>query len=300
MIEVWYDVPHLPEWGALIAMYFYFTGLSAGTFVVSALGTAMGVEKYKPLAKYASLIAFLLLLVAPTILLIDLEQPTRFYTLFYHFNPTSVMSWGTYLLTWYPIVCLVYTYYLWKKPEAKKTIKILGMIGVPSAIAVHGYTGFIFGVVKARAFWYTALQPSYFLASALVSGFGLMIAVVILLNKFVLSEEGKKQIPIELAYDLGRMLLYILAVDLFFVGTQLLVTLNGSADAVAAATYALHDPLFVWGELVMGAIVPFILLVLPQTRRSLAGISAASILVIIGVFIVRWSLVHIGQAIPLS
>ena len=301
MNEMVYNVFHGMEWGRFIALYFYFTGLSAGTFVISSMATVMGMEKYKPLAKYGALLAFVLLLVAPVLLIVDLGQPLRFWHLMVptYWHVTSVIAWGSILLTLYPILCLIYAYYLWIRPHEQKTIKILGTIGVPLAISVHAYTGFIFGVVKSRAFWYTALQPAYFLASAFVSGFGLMMIVALLLNKYG-SEETKKGLPTTLIYDMGRILSYILAVDFFFVLCQIIITLHGNLESVAAAKFALHDPIYVWGEIMMGLIVPYIILVFPKTKRNISWVTTAAVLVLIGVAFVRWSIVHIGQSIPIS
>ncbi len=301
MEEMVYNVFHKLEWGLLIAMYFYFTGLSAGTFVISSMATVMGMEKYKPLAKYAALLAFLLLGSVPILLILDLGRPLRFWHIMVptYFHVTSVIAWGTLLLSLYPILCFIYAFYLWIKPEEKKIIRTLGMIGVPLAIAVHAYTGFIFGVVKSRAFWYTALQPAYFLASAFVSGFGLMMLVTLLLNKYG-SEETKKAISKSLVYDMGRILSYILAVDFFFVVSQILITLHGNVESVMAVTFALKDPLYLWGEIVAGLIIPYIILILPRTKRNLSWVTMAAVLVLIGVAFVRWSIVHIGQSIPIS
>ncbi len=301
MEEMVYNVFHKLEWGLLIAMYFYFTGLSAGTFVISSMATVMGMEKYKPLAKYAALLAFLLLGSVPFLLILDLGQPLRFWHIMVptYFHVTSVIAWGTLLLSLYPILCFIYAFYLWIKPEEKKIIRTLGMIGVPLAIAVHAYTGFIFGVIKSRAFWYTALQPAYFLASAFVSGFGLMMLVTLLLNKYG-SEETKKAISKSLVYDMGRILSYILAVDFFFVVSQILITLHGNVESVLAVTFALKDPIYLWGEIVAGLIIPYIILILPRTKRNLSWVTVAAVLVLIGVAFVRWSIVHIGQSIPIS
>ena len=301
MEEMVYNVFHKLEWGLFIAMYFYFTGLSAGTFVISSMATVMGMEKYKPLAKYAALLAFLLLGSVPILLILDLGRPLRFWHIMVptYFHVTSVIAWGTLLLSLYPILCFIYAFYLWIKPEEKKIIRTLGMIGVPLAIAVHAYTGFIFGVVKSRAFWYTALQPAYFLASAFVSGFGLMMLVTLLLNKYG-SEETKKAISKSLVYDMGRILSYILAVDFFFVVSQILITLHGNVESVMAVTFALKDPIYLWGEIVAGLIIPYIILILPRTKRNLSWVTVAAVLVLIGVAFVRWSIVHIGQSIPIS
>jgi formate-dependent nitrite reductase membrane component NrfD len=96
-------------------------------------------------------------------LLTDLFQPLRFWYLFIHFNPTSPLSWGTFILCAYPIFTGIYIYFLFKGNV--RWSKIFGVISLPTAIGVHGYTGFVLGFAKARVLWNTAVMPSYFLAS---------------------------------------------------------------------------------------------------------------------------------------
>ena len=43
-------------------------------------------------------------------------------------------------------------------------------IGIPVALGVHGGTGAIFAVVKARPAWYSPIVPLVFIISALASG----------------------------------------------------------------------------------------------------------------------------------
>ncbi len=57
--------------------------------------------------------------------------------------------------------------------------QLFGTIGIPLAVFVHGYTGFILALGKARALWNTALMPFLFLVSAMVSGIALMILISI-------------------------------------------------------------------------------------------------------------------------
>jgi len=42
----------------------------------------------------------------------------------------------------------------------KPLTKLFGTIGIPLAVFVHGYTGFILALGKARALWNTALMLS--------------------------------------------------------------------------------------------------------------------------------------------
>ncbi len=56
-----------------------------------------------------------------------------------------------------------------------KAIKLLASIGIPVALFLHGYAGFIFGSVKANALWLTPLMPVIFIVSAIVSGIALCL-----------------------------------------------------------------------------------------------------------------------------
>lgn len=293
-LKVTFNIPHSVAWGLPIAQYFYFTGLSAGTFVISTLATVFGIKKYKPLAKYGAVLAFILLAAAPLSLIFDLEQPARFWHLFLWFNPTAVISWGTWLLSVYPVVCLIYAWYLFKEDERKS--RILGIIGVPLAICVHGYTGFVFGVVKARAFWYSALMPPYFLASAFVSGFGLMILFVILKDRYWERKKPDEEIIIGLSGYLRACII----IAFIFTFCNIMILLSGSEDAYLSAIVALNDPFFIFGDLLIGYFAPLTILSIPKTRSSIKWIVVASIMTVVGVYWMRYSLVVIGQAIPLS
>ena len=51
---------------------------------------------------------------------------------------------------------------------------ILGILGIPAAIIVHGGVGTIFAVAKARPNWLGGVFPLLFIVSALTSGGALL------------------------------------------------------------------------------------------------------------------------------
>jgi Ni/Fe-hydrogenase subunit HybB-like protein len=65
MIDIYYNVFHKVSWDIRIPLYFYFTGLSAGSFVLSSLFTVFGLKQFKSLAFTAGVSAVILLLLAP-------------------------------------------------------------------------------------------------------------------------------------------------------------------------------------------------------------------------------------------
>ncbi len=292
---VLYNVPHAIPWQIYIPLYFYFTGLSAGSFILSTLSTVFGIKRFKPMALPSAIISFVLLLLAPLCLILDLQQPTRFWHTLVpeYFNQTSALSYGSYLLTLYPIANLIYIYFIFVKND--KATKILGTITVPLALFVHAYTGFAFALVRARAWWHSALMPGYFLTSALLSGIALLLIVAMVSNNY-----RKEKLDPELFVTLRQMMIGILLVDLFWNGSFWLTLLVSTADGYASIMFALHDKLYLWGELFFGMLIPLFILIFPWTNTRRPWLYAASALIIGGVFLMRYSVVFIGFDIPLS
>ena len=206
-------------WGLPIVIYPYITGLMAGAFVVSALYHVFGVKEFKPIGNFALIAAFCFGSFAGLPLLLHLGQPQRAYEIYLTPHLTSAMSifgyvWGGYMivllieiwlifreyytrkfhedsgikkLVWYVFTLGVTTYNPDSAPLDRKLSRILAGIGIPWAILLHGYVGFIFGSVKAIAWWATPLQPVIFILSAVVSG----LAVLLLMYSFIMWKRGE-------------------------------------------------------------------------------------------------------------
>ena len=292
-----YNIFHEHPFGLPIAIYFYMTGMSAGSFLISTMSYGMGIKKFKPLGKVGVVLATLLLVLAPAFLIIDLGQPLRFWHLFPYLNFKSAITWGSFLLVAYPLNCVIYGINMFKGND--KLTKMFGLIGIPLAISVHGYTGFILALIKARALWNTALMPIYFLVSAMVSGIALMILVVFIQNLI----RKDKQLNIDLAADLGKILVITIIFDLFLVLSDVLVLLNSDTEAKEGAAMLLTGnfrPYFLGVEIILGSIIPLVLLLLPFTKRNPITLSFAAVLAMIGVFAMRYVMVIGGMSLPLS
>jgi len=293
---VLYNVFPQETFGALIAVYFYLTGLSAGSFVLSTMAFVFGMEKFKPIGKIGVILATLFLVMAPLALLVHVGQPFKSWHLFVHLNITSPITWGSFLLTLYPINCIIYGYFMFKGNQ--RLTRLFGTIGIPLAIFVHGYTGFILALGKARALWNTALMPFLFLVSAMVSGIALMILISMVKDRFFSKE---KTINRELVFGLGKMLAAMILIDLFLVLSDVLVLLVSHAEAQEVAHLLLTGKFsvyFIWVENVLGKILPALILLIPRLR-NLATITIASILVVVGIFFMRYVVVLGGEFIPL-
>lgn len=291
-----YTVPQGEAFGISIAIYFYLTGLSAGSFIISTLAYGFGMEKYKPLGKIGVVIATLLLVAAPMFLLVHSGRPMRAWHLFVYLNGTSPISWGSFLLTIYPINCIIYGFFMFKG-EARLT-KIFGLVGIPLALMVHGYTGFILSFAKAHALWRSSMMPILFLTSALVSGVAMMILVTIIKDK-LFSESG--EVNKEVVFGLGKMLMWLLVFDLFLSLSDLGVHYFGEAESHESASLLLFGafaPLFIGVETILGKVIP-LALVSTEKTRSVAVYGFISLMVMVGIFVMRCNVVLGGEYIPL-
>jgi Ni/Fe-hydrogenase subunit HybB-like protein len=191
----------------------------------------------------------------------------------------------------------------------KKAVKIVAGIGIPVAGFLHGYAGFIFGSVKANALWMSPLMPVIFIMSAVVSGIALcMLTYIVIMEwrKFQAGRAGEdletvrilKGAEIELMTKTARYLIFFLIaaimlelLDMIFRG----YTAMKSWDILRSVMF--HKDfinIFVL-QYGLGDALPFLLLVLP--RLSIRRLTVALVLVLFGVFMMRWNVV-IGAARP--
>lgn len=191
-------------------------------------------------------------------------------------------------------------------------VKVLAGIGIPVACFLHGYAGFIFGSVKANALWMSPLMPVIFIMSAVVSGIALCMLtyiVVMRIRKIRVRTDGgsgtdPERIEGELALVITRASRYLLGfliaaitlefLDMIFRG----YTAMKSWDILRSVMYGKDFINIFVLQYGLGNLVPFVLLVLP--RLTIRRAALALVLVLYGVFMMRWNVVIGGQAFSLS
>jgi tetrathionate reductase subunit C len=295
--QLLYDIHNGETFGTLIAIYFYLTGLSAGSFIISTLSYGFGFERFKPLGKIGVVLATLLLMAAPMFLLMHSGQKLRVWHLFVYLNPTSPITWGSFLLMLYPLNCIIYGFFMFK--GRKRLTRIFGLIGIPLALMVHGYTGFIVAFGKARPLWNSSMMPLLFLVSAMVSGIAMMILVSVIRDRFFTKEH---KINTDVLSALATMLGWCLVFDLFLTATEMVVhgiSHLGAQEGVALLLTGPFAGLFLILENLVGKVLPMAVMLSPRMKRTIPLILLASILVMIGIYTMRYNVVVGGEYIPL-
>ena len=140
-IQTFYNVFHEHPMHWMIAAYFFLSGISGGAFLVSIACRFWAGEGFDRIKRIGAFLAPPVLGGGLLFLLLDLGQPFRFWRMFFHFNPTSVASWGVWLMNIFFLITLIHAYFSWTQDEKKS--KILAVIGTPFALAIALYSGFI-------------------------------------------------------------------------------------------------------------------------------------------------------------
>jgi len=298
MGQIVYDVHYQTTLGFLISYYFYLTGLSAGSFMISTLSYGFGFEKFKAASKMGVVTAVILLIMAPQFLLMQVAWPVKsLWHNFVYLNPLSAISYGAFLLVLYPLNSIIYGIFMFK--DNKKWTKFFGLIGIPLALAVHGYTGWILALGIARDYWNTGLMPIVFLFSAMVSGISMMILMIMIRDRFFTAE---KKINREIIDGLAKLLGWLLVVDLFLVFCDYSILLYSRLDGQEVAHFMLFGKMafgFVVLENLIGKIIPLVIVMVPRLRNSYFLLVLAAIMNMVGIMAMRIVTVYGGQALPL-
>jgi len=309
-------------WGLWVALYIYFVGLSAGAFLLSTLVYVFGQERFERIGRQALFVAAVSMIVALTFILLDLGHMERFWVSLRYWKLTSVLAWEVHFYLVYIVLLLAELYHslrrdlvLWRDkpgfrgtlahlvtwqdtdlaPEAlardRRHLRVLGMIGIPLAIlGVHGGTGTLFAVVKARPYWNTAVFPIIFVLSALVSGTALLLVGYVLGRR-----QRKLPVDLTLVQNLARLMGAFILVDLFLEFYEILIPLYSLREEEMAALKTLFlgslASYFWIGQILLGNVLPLYLIFSGRTGRSVNALSWAGLLVVLGIVAVRINIV---------
>jgi Ni/Fe-hydrogenase subunit HybB-like protein len=325
------------HWSLMIVMYPYITGFVAGSFIVTSLYHVFGRQEFKPIAKLSLAASFCFLLIAGMPLQLHLGHPERgiFVMITPHF--TSAMAGFGLLYTTYLVIVALEVWFVWRQdiieaarrsrglkrsaykamalwtydssPEAQevdhKVITVLAGIGLPMACMLHGYVGFIFGAIKANPWWSTPLMPVIFLLSAAVSGIALLSVVYQVVSKL-------RRAPVEepTVSALARWLWFFLILTITLELLEIIMLAYEKDESWHIISQLLTTRLefsFITVQMIIGGMIPLILLgivvmankyMAPRLRNGLTV--AASLLLLLQVFSMRWNVVIGGQLLSKS
>ncbi len=319
------------QWGLLIVLYPFITGLVAGAFILASLERVFNVHVVKPTYRLALLTALAFLMVAPLPLQLHLGHPERSFEMYFTPHTTSAMAMFGFVYLWYLMVVLVLEIWLdyrkdlvlaWRASRgvarvcyavlclgvdniSDEALRIddkvghtLTIIGIPSAFLLHGYVGFIFGSIKANPWWSTPLMPIVFLFSAMVSGIALVMLMYMAMSKMY-----GRRIDAVCVDKIAQYLFYAFIIDFSLEMVDLIHRVYESDESFRALDFMVHTRLFtsqIVVQIMIGTVVPLALLAVTQlftipSATRLRIYTMAGVLTLVGIFAMRWNVVIGGQ-----
>lgn len=319
------------SWSILIVLYPFITGLVAGAFILASLERVFNVKSLKPTYVIALLTSFAFLLVATMPLVFHLGQPLRAWEIMMTPHLTSAMAIFGFVYLWYLMIVLLleiwfdyrYDLVLWARaskgfkkwmyralalgsddisPRSVKLDQKLGyivtVIGIPSAFLLHGYVGFIFGSIKANPWWSTVMMPIIFLFSAMVSGIALVMVLFIVINYV-----RKQKIDMLCLDTIAKYLFYIIIIDFTMESLDQIHRFYEAEESFEIISLLISGHLnftLLIMQVSVGMLLPLLTLGIlqfykPKENLRIMLYTATGVLVLIGIFFMRWNVVIGGQ-----
>lgn len=291
--------PSLHIWGWEIPVYLFLGGMVAGMMIISGFFLLRG--RYRETRSCSTTLPFLsmvLLSVGMLALFLDLEYKVHVWRMYATFQPTSPMSWGSWiLLLVYPALFLnmlvrppewisarVPLFARWSQslhthPAGTRAVGVANMV---LGGMLGSYTGILLSAFGARPLWNSSVLPLLFLASGLSSA----TAFVVLTAR----DPGEREI-------LARALLAFLGTELVLFALFLIGLGTSTRVHSQAAAFLVSGPpapTFWVFDIGLGIVLPLFLLSLSVRHRT-RHTPVAPILVILGGLALRFLMVEAGQ-----
>jgi formate-dependent nitrite reductase membrane component NrfD len=281
-----------PAWGWFIVLYFFFGGIAGGAYTLGTMLRLWGEPRDEDAARLAFVISFLVLLICPVLLTLDLGRPLRFWhmlvdsrTMTFAFKYWSPMSVGAWALAIFGVFATG-SFLAARRPDGPIGRLLRGpfgrlftIVGSGLGLFIAGYTGVLLSVSNEPVWSDTWTLGGLFLASALSASAAAIMLVAI--RRQGRGTGSQAAVSVAKLSDADRyfIILELVLLAMFF------LTLGAVASQVFAGGWAL-----LWVVVLAGTVGPLVL----HLRRS-APLLAPS-LVLLGNLALRTVVVFGAQA----
>jgi molybdopterin-containing oxidoreductase family membrane subunit len=317
-------------WGLYLANFVFFVAASLIGMLISAVLGLIGMKWLTPITRIAETIAVAFAAVAGLVIVSDMGRPDRLAYVFIYGRPQSPILWDVTVVTTYFVLSLlllflpliadmaiihrkVDTLPSWLKPIYKilslnftdkpeqnkiiqRSIRILLILLIPTALSIHTVTSWLFAV-NSRAGWDSTIFGPYFVSGAFVAG----SAAVIMAMYFFRRNYKLENYLTDLHFNnMGKVLATVSLVYLYFNINEFLVPGYKLKRAEAIHLHELfagRDALMFWLVQIGGLILPILFLLFRRFRKPLPMV-IISIFVLIGAWFKRYIIVIPTQEHP--
>ena len=319
-----YGVAGGSPWGIYVTTFIFWIGISHAGIAISASVRLMNLVKYKVVARMAEVLTLVALPMAALSIVFDVGRPDRLFNLLQFGRFQAPLLWDLSAITTYFMATIIYLYLSLrgdidelarKLPKREKFYKRLAMnyegtetdkarhtqtlwwlaiAIIPIMVTVHSVVSFVFGLMVARAEWYSTIFAIYFVVGAIVSG---VAAVYSLAWIFRWLYKWQSLITDEVLKGISWALRNVLIIYLYLWIAEVLTTsYMGPSAELRVSDFLWSGPYAVifWPLAIIGFGIPAIILLMPVFAKRLFNpmlIFIASIILNIAFWIKRFTIV---------
>jgi molybdopterin-containing oxidoreductase family membrane subunit len=304
------------SWGLYIANFVFFVATSLIGMLISGVLGLTGIKWITPVARIAEIIAVAFAAIAGVVIIMDMGRPDRLAYVFIYGRFQSPILWDVTVVTTYFVLSALLLFLTmitdiawvhtktdhlpgWVKKSYKvlslnwtdtpeknaiirRCIRILLILIIPCALAIHTVTSWLFAMTT-RPGWDSTIFGPYFVSGAFVSGGAAVLIAMFFFRKNYKLHEYITDNHFE---KMGRLLVLVMFVYLYFNINEFLVPAYKLKTAEAITLNDLFIGRFAflfWAIQLGGLIIPIILLLFRKMRTPLP-----LLIISLAVFIGSW------------
>jgi len=309
------NLTDLVPWGLWISIDLSSIALSAGAFSLCAGVYLFGLKRYEPIARTATFVGLIGYTMALITLLLDIGRPDRFWH--------AIVYWNTHSLLWEVTMCVAlylavlalevmptFASFEWfRKRYPRLAVKmehvhhyapVLAIIGLGLSSLHQSSLGAVYGVIKARPFWFKPEMSVLFMLSAMVGGIALTLFATMLSARLTPKAKVNDALVERVAGFLGWLLVGYFYWRLWDSLSTTYTYDPGRTEGLQLLTSGTLSFNFWIMEMLFGILAPMVLLLYNRTRISRFWRMTALLLVVMGVVAYRWDTTLAGQLVVMS
>ncbi len=283
------------NWGLWVAMYLFFAGMAAGSYMIATLDYLFGVALFKGTGKYALWATMVTMPGALIFIGFDLGHMERVWKVYLQPNFTSLLAqlvWSYSLFLVVTVISLVLVF-----RGHLRLLRWVMMLGLALAIFVSGGVGALLGVNASRATLHNAMLPAQFPVLNLTSGVALMLVIIGFFNIVSDAEQRRRLLRL-----LSVAAVVLMTVKLYFLWVDYSQALySGVPDAVEAVNLVLFGT-YGWAfwllQLGLGIVLPMAVLWQPRLTQQQTIVGLMGVFILLGLAVGRTAIIFPALAIP--
>ncbi len=311
------------SWGIYISNFVFFVAVSLIGSLVSSILRLTNAKWSTPLTRLSEIIAVASIICASIIIIVDMGRPDRFFNVILHGRIQSPIIWDVIVIFTYLIISLLLLYLplipdialcrdhlpsasRWRKKLYRilsvgwtskpgqykiilKSIRILGIMIIPVAFAIHTITSWLFATTWRPGWDSTNLGP-YFVSGAFMVGSAVIVLAMYLIRRTMRLEKYITEMHFD---NMGKLLVLLSLVYLYFNINEYLgpaFKMVGVEGEHITELFIGKYALMYWLVQIFGMILP-ILIMIPRQGRKPFPMLIVSLFVILGAWFKRFLIV---------